>query len=128
MPTMRNNFLTSSRQTTYAGRLFVVLSRIALAVVVLQMASPPRLVALDLSSSYQPSEEDCEPTEECESDAEQMLFESFGSETLRNRQPGIRIGARLLANGSSTLAHRPTGPSHAAELLGRNGIGAPLRC
>jgi len=108
--------------------LFAALCWVALVVVAVQMAIPPRLVAVDLSGSYSRSEEDCEPNEECESDAEQMLFESFGSVALRNRQPGTRLGARFLVNGASALAQRPTGISHSAELLGRNSIGGPLRC
>jgi len=125
---MRSKFLTSNRNGTFTARCFAALCSIALVVVMLQMAIPPRLIAVDLSSSCQPLEEDSEPTEEFESDAEQMLFESSGPETLRNRQPGTRIRASVLKNGISARVQRPTALSHSADLLGRNGIGSPLRC
>lgn len=91
------------------------------------MAVPLRVAAVDLSSTYQEFEEDSEPTEESESDGEQMLFEFCGPQSLRNGQSGTKLFERLPSR-TSPDSRRLATPSLFGALRERNGIGGPLRC
>ena len=127
---MQSTVITSCYIRRCANWLRWVLGAAVLGILIFQMAVPPRLAALELSTTYQEFEEDSEPTEETETDGEQFLFELSGPQSVRTRQPGTRLTKRYLTNANSPFrsASCSASPSIAAELIGRNGIGGPLRC
>jgi hypothetical protein len=92
------------------------------------MAIPLRLTTVDLVNVSEEFAEDGEPTEESETDGEQVLFASSGSQAVRSRQPSVRLpSADTALNGLRSASSRAI--SHVAnELQQRNGIGGPLRC
>lgn len=99
-----------------------------LAILIVAMAVPLRLAATELANESQEFSEDGEPTEESETDGEQVLFTGPGSQTVRARQLGIRFVSPAAVANSLRCAPSRTTSGVANELQQRNGIGGPLRC
>jgi len=98
-----------------------------LAVLIVQIAVPSRVATASVGNESQEFAEDGEPTEESETDGEQILFAMSGAQSVRSRQPGVRfVAPRATGNARRRAANWTT--CIAAEMQQRNGIGGPLRC
>jgi hypothetical protein len=111
-----------------ADRLGPVLVAMLIALTALQSAVPVG-PALANCGHRQTEEEDSEPTESSQSGEEQCLPEFAGPAAHRQRRPRADHLAQpfvmLRRQRRGITATRHCVP---AELAGRNGIGAPLRC
>ena len=98
-----------------------------LAVLIFQMAAPLKSAAAELESQTAEFEEDGEPTEEAETDGEQIAFMFTWTQTPGSR-PSVSFKGRPIGAIGSRGAMKRGAALVSSEMQQRNGMGGPLRC